>query len=116
MNAFLIMVGQGGIALGSILMGASAAHVGLHATLVGGAVLAFAVLAIGHYFSINFAPRDRVGEEPAGPPQEDLVHQDDAEAIGYYINSLSRMAGYSKCNELRDRIQSELTTINKPRP
>jgi MFS family permease len=116
MNAFLIMVGQGGIALGSIVMGVSAAHVGLHATLIGGAVLALAVLGIGHYVSINFAPRERVGEEPAGPPQEELVHQDDAEAIGYYINSLSRMAGYSRCNELRDRIQAELTTINKPRP
>ena len=100
MNALLIMVGQGGIALGSILLGMGAAKAGLHLTLVAAAVLACIVLGLGYRLSINFEDRESV-ETPATPPEE--MTQDEVEAIGYYITSLSRISGYSKDVELRNR-------------
>jgi MFS family permease len=57
MNAFQIVLGQGGIALGAVLLGMGATHAGLDMTLFSAAVLALAGLALGHRFSINFAAR-----------------------------------------------------------
>ena len=112
MNALLIMVGQGGIALGSILLGMGAAKAGLHLTLVAAAVLACIVLGLGYRLSINFEDRESV-EAPATPPEE--MTQDEVEAIGYYITSLSRISGYSKDVELRNRTHPGWWTKNKDR-
>jgi MFS family permease len=79
MNAFQIMLGQGGIALGALLLGTGAAQFGLDLTLSAAAVLALAVLALGHRFSINFAteasvdaaPIDHAHDFPVVPEHED---------------------------------------------
>jgi MFS family permease len=67
MNAFQIMLGQGGIALGAILLGTGATHAGLNLTLAAAAVLALAGLALGHRFSINFATEASVDAAPLNP-------------------------------------------------
>ena len=67
MNAFQIMLGQGGIALGAVLWGTGVAHVGLDLTLGVAAVLALAVLALGHRFSINFAADASSEAAPLNP-------------------------------------------------
>ena len=67
LNALLIMVGQGGIALGSVLLGAGAAHAGLDLTLTAAAILAFVGLGVGWRFSINFDGRDSVDAAPFNP-------------------------------------------------
>ena len=67
LNALLIMVGQGGIALGSVLLGAGAAHAGLDLTLTAAAILAFVGLVVGWRFSINFDGRDSVDAAPFNP-------------------------------------------------
>ena len=64
MNAFLIMLGQGGMALGAILWATGVANVGLDLTFVGAAVMAVVVLALGLRFSINFAVEAHVEEAP----------------------------------------------------
>jgi hypothetical protein len=64
MNAFLIMLGQGGMALGAILWATGVANVGLDLTFVGAAALAVVVLALGLRFSINFAAEAHVEEAP----------------------------------------------------
>jgi Transmembrane secretion effector len=79
MNAIQIMLGQGGIALGALLLGTGATHLGLTVTLSAAAVLAFAALVIGHHFSINFAaevsvdaaPLDHKHNFPVVPEHED---------------------------------------------
>ena len=79
MNAFQIMLSQGGIAFGAILLGTGAAQFGLDLTLSAAAVLALAALALGHRFSINFAteasvdaaPIDHVHDFPVVPEHED---------------------------------------------
>ena len=58
MNAYLIMAGQGGIALGSILLATGASHVGLRLTLGAAAALALVGLGLGYRFSINFPRKD----------------------------------------------------------
>ncbi|MGA7216254.1 MAG: MFS transporter, partial [Terrimicrobiaceae bacterium] len=67
MNAFQIMLGQGGIAIGALVWGAGAAHAGLDLTFAGAAVLALAVLALGHRFSIDFAVEASVDAAPLNP-------------------------------------------------
>jgi MFS family permease len=64
MNAFLIMLGQGGMALGAILWATGVANVGTDLTFVGAAVMAMVVLALGLRFSINFAAEAHVEEAP----------------------------------------------------
>jgi hypothetical protein len=64
MNAFLIMLGQGGIALGAILWATGVANVGLDLTFGAASVMALAVLGLGHRFSINFAAEAQVEEAP----------------------------------------------------
>jgi MFS family permease len=87
MNSFLIMTGQAGIALGSILLGAGAMHAGLGWTLAVAAFVALLAFALGWRFSINFQ-RERAPETPSTP--------EGPEAISYYIHSLCRTTGYSK--------------------
>jgi MFS family permease len=55
MNAVHMMVSQGGVALGGLLWGWSATSLGLGKTLVGGAILLGASLALAIPLSINFA-------------------------------------------------------------
>ena len=64
MNAFLIMLGQGGMALGAILWATGVAHAGVDLTFAAAAVTALVVLALGHRFSINFAKEVQVEEAP----------------------------------------------------
>ena len=64
MNAFLIMLGQGGMALGAILWAAGVANAGIDLTFAAAAVVALVVLALGHRFSIDFAAEAQVEEAP----------------------------------------------------
>ena len=64
MNAFLIMLGQGGMALGAILWATGVAHAGIDLTFAAAAVVALVVLALGHRFSIDFAAEAQVEEAP----------------------------------------------------
>jgi MFS family permease len=97
MNSFLIMTGQAGIALGSILLGSGAMHAGLGWTLGLAAVAALLGFGLGYCFSINFQ-REGISEQAPSPTEE-------PEAIGYYIHSLCRHVGYRKCvmNDLEPR-------------
>jgi MFS family permease len=63
MNAVHMMASQGGLALGGILWGGAATSLGLGKTLVGGALLLTASLALAIPLSINFA--DSLNLEPA---------------------------------------------------
>ena len=79
MNAFQIMLGQGGIGLGAILLGTGVLHAGLDLSLGTTAILALAGLILGHRFSINFAteasvdaaPLDTSHDFPVFPEHED---------------------------------------------
>ena len=79
MNAFQIMVGQGGIAVGALMWGWAVVEAGYNLTFSAAAVLALAVLAIGHRVSINFAaeasvdpaPLNNDWEFPACPDHDD---------------------------------------------
>jgi MFS family permease len=64
MNAVHMMASQGGVAVGGILWGAAVASVGLRSTLVGGAVLLAASLALAIPLSINFAQRLNLDPHP----------------------------------------------------
>ncbi len=64
MNAFLIMLGQGGMALGAIFWATGVAKVGVDLTFAAAAVIALVGLAIGHRFSINFVTEAHVDEAP----------------------------------------------------
>jgi MFS family permease len=64
MNAFLIMLGQGTMALGAVLWATGVANIGLDLTFAAAGVIALAGLAIGHRFSINFATEAQVEEAP----------------------------------------------------
>lgn len=70
MNAFLIMLGQGSMALGAALWATGVAHAGLDLTYLIAAVVALAVLAIGHRFSIDFATAASVEAAPLDHPHE----------------------------------------------
>ena len=79
MNAFQIMLGQGGIALGALLLGTGVAHAGLDLTLASAAILALTGLILGHRFSINFATEASVDAAPLDTAHDFPVfpeHQD----------------------------------------
>ena len=67
MNAFQIMLGQGGIAIGALMWGSGVTHAGPTLTFSAAAIFAFAVLAIGHRVSINFAAEASVDAAPFTP-------------------------------------------------
>lgn len=78
MNAFQIMLGQGGMALGAFFWGAGIAHAGGDWTFGTASVVALIVLILGRFFSINFppdlsldaAPRNPLHDFPMVPPHE----------------------------------------------
>ncbi len=95
MNAFLIMLGQGTIALGAVLWATGVANAGLDLTFAAGAGIALAVLALGHRYSINFATEAEVEEAPLDHAHELAVVPDHDEgpitiAIEYLIASEDR--------------------------
>src|ERR1700688_104695 len=79
MNALHMMASQGGVALGGILWGAAATSLGLGRTLMGGALLLTASLALSIPLSINFAhslnldpaPLKATHEFPSTPKLDD---------------------------------------------
>ena len=79
MNAVHMMVSQGGVAIGGVIWGAAATSLGLGPTLLGGALLLTASLALAVPLSINFAlglnldpsPLRTSHEFPLAPKAED---------------------------------------------
>jgi MFS family permease len=79
MNAVHMMASQGGVALGGILWGQAATSLGLSPTLLGGALLLTASLALAIPLSINFAyaldlesrPLDAAHDFPRAPKPDD---------------------------------------------
>ncbi len=79
MNAVQMMASQGGLAVGGVLWGAAATSLGLGTTLLGGALLLTASLALAVPLSINFAdglnldpaPLKTAHEFPLAPKAED---------------------------------------------
>ena len=67
MNAFQIMLGQGGMALGAFLWGAGVAHAGADWTFATAAVVALTVLFLGRLFSINFPTDVSLDAAPLNP-------------------------------------------------
>ena len=64
MNAFLIMLGQGSMALGAVLWATGVANLGLDLTFAAAGAIALVVLAVGHRCSINFAAEADVEDAP----------------------------------------------------
>jgi MFS family permease len=64
MNAFLIMLGQGSMALGAVLWATGVANLGLDLTFAGTALIALVVLALGYRYSIDFAAEAQIEEAP----------------------------------------------------
>jgi MFS family permease len=79
MNAVHMMASQGGVAVGGVIWGAAATSLGLSTTLLGGALLLTASLALAGPLSINFAhglnldpaPLKTAHEFPLVPKPED---------------------------------------------
>jgi predicted MFS family arabinose efflux permease len=95
MNAFLIMLGQGSIALGAVLWATGVANVGLDLTFAVAAILALVVLALGLRFSLNFATEASVDAAPLDHPHDVPVVPDDDDGpititIEYAIASADR--------------------------
>ena len=95
MNAFLIMLGQGGMALGAILWATGVANAGVDLTFAAAAVIALVVLALGHRFSINFVTEARVDEAPLEQAYDLAVVPDHDDGpititIDYHINGQDR--------------------------
>jgi hypothetical protein len=67
MNAFQIMLGQGGMALGAASWGTGVAHAGLDLTFAAAAVVALTVLVLGYRFSINFGVDPSLDAAPRSP-------------------------------------------------
>ena len=105
MNAVHMMASQGGVALGGILWGAAVASVGLRSTLVGGAFVLAASLALAIPLSINFAqrlnfdpdPLEAAHEFPLAPRSEDgpvtvmtelIIRPEDREVFLALMNEL----------------------------
>jgi MFS family permease len=70
MNAVHMMASQGGVAAGGILWGTAVASLGLRSTLVGGAFLLAASLALAIPLSINFAHRLNLDPDPLDAAHE----------------------------------------------
>jgi MFS family permease len=64
MNAFLIMLGQGSMAIGALLWATGVANIGLDLTFAAASAIGLVVLAFGHYYSIDFAAEVQVEEAP----------------------------------------------------
>jgi MFS family permease len=95
MNAFLIMLGQGTMALAAILWATGVANIGLDLTLFAATAIALMVLAFGHRCSINFSTEAQVEEAPLDHAQELALVPDHDEGpititIDYQIESEDR--------------------------
>jgi predicted MFS family arabinose efflux permease len=95
MNAFLIMLGQGSMALGAVLWATGVANIGLDFTFAAAAVMALFALAIGHRLSINFATEAQVEEAPLAQAHDLSVVPDEDDGpititIDYLIASEDR--------------------------
>ena len=95
MNAFLIMLGQGSMALGAVLWATGVANLGLAITFAAAAAIALVVLAVGHRYSINFAAEAQVEEAPLDHAHDLAVVPDPDEGpititIDYQIDSGDR--------------------------
>jgi MFS family permease len=95
MNAFLIMLGQGSMALGALLWATGVANIGLTLTFAVAAGVALVVLALGHRFSINFATEAEVEEASLAHGHDLPVVPDENEGpiritIDYLITSEDR--------------------------
>ena len=89
MNSFLMMAGQAGIALGSILIASGSSQAGL----IGPWLLQrLSLLLVSVSLSLfNQLPREGATEQTPSPTEE-------PDALGYYIHSLCRTAGYSNAS------------------
>jgi hypothetical protein len=95
MNAFLIMLGQGSMALGAVLWAIGVANLGLDLTFAAAGAIALVVLAVGHRCSINFAVEAHVEEAPLDYAHNLAVAPDHDEGpititIDYQIDSEDR--------------------------
>jgi MFS family permease len=95
MNAFLIMLGQGTMALAAILWATGVANIDLDLTLSAATAIALVALAFGHRCSINFAAEAQVEEAPLDHAHEVAVVPDHDEGpitltIDYQIESEDR--------------------------
>ena len=95
MNAFLMMLGQGSMALGAVLWATGLANLGLDITFAAAGAIGLAALAIGHRCSINFAAEARVEEAPLDHAHDLVVVPDLDEGpiaitIDYQIDSEDR--------------------------
>ena len=109
MNAFQIVLGQGSMAVGAIVWGSGVAHAGLDLTFAAASAVAFAGLALGLRFSINFATKAGVDAAPLNDLDDLLVALQDDEGpiritIEYSIASKDR-------EEFRILMQEVQTTI-----
>ena len=95
MNAFLIMLGQGAMALGALLWATGVANFSLDLSFAAAGATALVVLAVGHRCSINFAAEARVEEAPLDHAHDLAVVPDPDEGpiaitIDYQIESEDR--------------------------
>jgi MFS family permease len=95
MNAFLIMLGQGTMALGAVLWGTGVANFGLDLTFAAVGLIAVSVLVVGHRYSINFAAEAEVEEAPLDHAHDLAVLPDHDDgpitiAIDYLIQAHDR--------------------------
>jgi MFS family permease len=95
MNAFLIMLGQGSMALGAILWATGVANLGLDFTFAGAAAIALVVLALGYRYSIDFAAEAQIEEAPLEHAHDLAVVPDHDDGpititIDYQIDSVDR--------------------------
>ena len=95
MNAFLILLGQGSMALGAVLWAIGVANLGLDLTFAAAGAIALVVLAVGHRCSINFAVEAHVEEAPLDYAHNLAVAPDHDEGpititIDYQIDSEDR--------------------------
>ncbi len=95
MNAFLIVLGQGAMALGAVLWATGVANFSLDLSFAAAGAIALVVLAVGHRCSINFAAEARVEEAPLDYAHNLAVAPDHNEGpititIDYQIESEDR--------------------------
>ena len=105
MNAFQIMLGQGGMALGAASWGTGVAHAGLDLTFAAAAVVALAVLVMGYRFSINFGVDPSLDAAPRSP-----LH-DFPEIPGHEEGPVTVTIEYSIAEEDRDRFRDLMQEV-----
>ena len=105
MNAFQIMLGQGGMALGAASWGIGVAHAGIDLTFSAAGVVALAVFALGHRFSINFAVDASLDAAPRSP-----LH-DFPDVPGHEEGPVTVTIEYSIADEDRERFRGLMQEV-----